>query len=78
MLIRQRSTFADDFLLRMVFPYLHDIGATRLTRLACFWNPEVGSVPAPATPLRPTARIHDAWKRLAHVLLSPAAKASAN
>ncbi len=43
MLIRQRSTFADDFLLRVVFPYLEEHNVLCLLRLARLWNREVRS-----------------------------------
>jgi hypothetical protein len=78
MLIRQRATFADDFLLQVVFPYLHENQATHLMRLAHFWNDDAGPGPRPTSSQRPAGRLYYALRRLAHGLLAPAAKVSAN
>ena len=41
MIVRQRATPADDFLLHVVFPWLNAMHAKPLLRLARFWNAEL-------------------------------------
>lgn len=61
---RQRTTIIDDFLLRMVFPWLSAVHATPLLRLARFWTvplkPMPPTTPGPALP-RPVERL---WSKI--------------
>ena len=77
MLIRQRCTIADDFLLQVVFPYVRHTRAEGLIRLARLWN----SVESPARAQSPVAeqgRMRGIWKKLAGVVSASTARASAH
>jgi len=77
MLIRQRSTFADEFLLQVLFPCLHSTHSRRLLVLARFWNREICLRPSAEVPRSP-ALLRDAWRRVASVLWPWGVKASAH
>lgn len=54
MIYRQRETFVDDLLLRVVFPWFTALHATPLLRLAHFWIvPIEGVEAAPRLPAPP-------------------------
>lgn len=71
MIFRQRPTFADEFLLQTIFPFLDSHGAKYPMKLARYWNAEVQ--PSQATPTVPTSahpltRVRHAWRKVAEVL----------
>ena len=71
MIYRQRPTFADDFLLQTIFPFLDSRGANFLLKLARYWNAEVPplrSTQALAASTNPLRRVSHMWRKVAEVL----------
>ena len=64
MIYRQRQTVVDDFLLQVVCPWLTDLHATRLLRLARIWSEPVFPV-ARASRSVARERIKDLWGKVA-------------
>jgi len=58
---RQRATIADDFLLRVVFPWLIALHATPLLKLAHFWIVPVRTVDEDAPSSHAVARV---WSKI--------------
>ncbi len=77
MLIRQRSTIADDFLLQAVFPYVRHTRVQGLIRLARLWNCVESTVPSRAS-IAEQGRLRTLLKKLAAVLSESSASASAH
>ncbi len=74
MLIRQRGTFADEFLLRVVFPYLYSTGVGRRLARGGIWNHEIRLGQSAAQPAR---RRRGALRRLTSALSTTTVEASA-
>ncbi|MBI2942208.1 MAG: hypothetical protein HYY04_17400 [Chloroflexi bacterium] len=75
MIVRQRPTIADDFLLQVLLPYLDPHLESRATRhllkLTRYWNPEIRPTNGPAripVPSSPASRLRERWRRLLHVV----------
>ena len=76
MLIRQRSTFADDFLLQVCFPYLQTANARRLLAFTHLWSREI-RLRSPHHAPWLAALVRDVWRRVISLLWAWAARASA-
>lgn len=71
MIIRQRTTFIDSFLLKVVFPYLETENHRSLMRLARMWNNDVITALGPSRqPQSEPVALGDLVGRLQHSLRS--------
>jgi hypothetical protein len=72
MIIRQRQTFIDPFLLKVVYPYLAGSKNRTLFKFASYWNQEVAPASVEERPIAvswPQGTHSDTWfNRLSHTL----------